>query len=233
VISSPQQARAVRFGSFELDLRTCCLSRQGRQERLAVQPARLLVLLVQRRGELVTREELRSQLWPGDSFGDFDHGLNNAVNRLREALGDSAASPRYIQTAPRRGYRFIADAELVAPVPVDETEIYLPEVRSRSVAQVNFAHAANQLVVEAGAGAPSSSLGSHMTIEAAGDRQVPSIRQQRPADICQEHPGILPLFQTRSIAVSPLQNTSGDDSQDYFAEILTEALISELPGSIN
>lgn len=228
MISSPQQARAVRFGSFELDLRTCCLSRQGRQERLAVQPARLLVLLVQRRGELVTREELRSQLWPGDSFGDFDHGLNNAVNRLREALGDSAASPRYIQTAPRRGYRFIADAELVAPVPVDETEIYLPEVRSRSVAQVNFAHAANQLVVEAGAGAPSSSLGSHMTIEAAGDRQVPSIRQQRPADICQEHPGILPLFQTRSIAVSPLQNTSGDDSQDYFAEILTEALISEL-----
>ncbi len=101
-------------------------------------------------------------------------------------------------------------------------------MRSRSVAQVNFAHAANQLVVEAGAGAPSSSLGSHMTIEAAGDRQVPSIRQQRPADICQEHPGILPLFQTRSIAVSPLQNTSGDDSQDYFAEILTEALISEL-----
>jgi DNA-binding winged helix-turn-helix (wHTH) protein/Tol biopolymer transport system component len=74
-----------------------------------VQPARLLVLLVQRRGELVTREELRSELWPGDTFGDFDHGLNNAVNRLREALGDSAASPRYIQTAPRRGYRFIAE----------------------------------------------------------------------------------------------------------------------------
>lgn len=77
-----------------------------------MQPARLLVLLVQRRGELVTREELRSELWPGDTFGDFDHGLNNAVNRLREALRDSAASPRYIQTAPRRGYRFIAEVSV-------------------------------------------------------------------------------------------------------------------------
>src|SRR5580700_1742085 len=92
VIAPLQPPKTVTFGPFELDLRNCCLTRQGRQERLAVQPARLLVLLVQRRGELVTREELRLQLWPGDTFGDFDHGLNNAVNRLREALGDSAAS---------------------------------------------------------------------------------------------------------------------------------------------
>ena len=90
-----------------------------------MQPARLLVLLVERRGELVTREELRAQLWPGDTFGDFDHGLNNAVNRLREALGDSAASPRYIQTAPRRGYRFIADLEVVAPARVGEADATL------------------------------------------------------------------------------------------------------------
>src|SRR6202035_4964471 len=75
---------------------------------------------------LVTREELRAQLWPGDTFGDFDHGLNNAVNRLREALGDSVASPRYIQTAPRRGYRFIAEVEVVAPAPVGEAEASLP-----------------------------------------------------------------------------------------------------------
>ena len=112
MIAPPRHARSVQFGPFELDLMTCCLTRQGRQERLAVQPARLLVLLVQRRGELVTREELRSELWPGDTFGDFDHGLNNAVNRLREALGDSAALPRYIQTAPRRGYRFIAEVSV-------------------------------------------------------------------------------------------------------------------------
>ena len=130
MIDFPQHRRTVRFGPFELDLRTACLTRQGRQERLAVQPARVLALLVERRGELVTREELRSQLWPGDSFGDFDHGLNNAVNRLREALGDAAASPRYIQTAPRRGYRFIADVELAAPAPVLDTNPTSPTSRS-------------------------------------------------------------------------------------------------------
>lgn len=112
-----QEAKTARFGPFELDLKTWCLMRGGEQERLALQPARLLAFLVQRRGELVTREELRSELWPGDTFGDFDHGLNNAVNRLREALGDSAATPRYIVTAPRRGYRFIAEVELVTRVP--------------------------------------------------------------------------------------------------------------------
>ncbi len=115
----------MRFGPFELDLRTCCLTRRGRPERLALQPSRLLVLLVQRRGELVTREELRLQLWPEETFGDFDHGLNNAVNRLREALGDSAASPRYIQTTPRRGYRFIAKVKPVtatADLGADELE---------------------------------------------------------------------------------------------------------------
>jgi DNA-binding winged helix-turn-helix (wHTH) protein/tetratricopeptide (TPR) repeat protein len=123
VIPSPHQAKAVRFGPFELDLRTCWLTRGGRQERLGVQPARLLVLLVERRGQLVTREELREQLWPGDSFGDFDHGLNNAVNRLREALGDSAASPRYIQTAPRRGYRFVADVRDTTDDDLDGTRL--------------------------------------------------------------------------------------------------------------
>ena len=123
MIPSPHQAKAVRFGPFELDLRTCWLTRGGRQERLGVQPARLLVLLVERRGQLVTREELREQLWPGDSFGDFDHGLNNAVNRLREALGDSAASPRYIQTAPRRGYRFVADVRETTDDDLDGTRL--------------------------------------------------------------------------------------------------------------
>src|SRR5262249_8702693 len=88
------------------------LKRNGRRERLQGQPAQLLVVLVSRRGELVTREELRTQLWPEDTFVDFDHGLNNAVNRIREVLGDSASSPRYIETVPRRGYRFMAEVIL-------------------------------------------------------------------------------------------------------------------------
>jgi TolB-like protein/DNA-binding winged helix-turn-helix (wHTH) protein/Tfp pilus assembly protein PilF len=202
VIDSPQQSNLVSFGQFELDLSTCWLTRRGHQVRLAVQPGRLLVLLVKRRGELVTRSELHSQLWPGDAFGDFDHGLNNAVNRVREALGDSASSPRYIQTAPGRGYRFIADVRLVAPPPREEAHTSSPQ-RGSTVTQVNFAHAANQPTIGAAAPALSAS-GNHVIGETNGHRQV------------------------KSIAVSPLQNTSGDNSQDYFAEILTEALISEL-----
>ncbi|WP_263384141.1 winged helix-turn-helix domain-containing protein [Granulicella arctica] len=112
--SHGQKAQVVRFGPFELDLHTSLLERQGYQERLALQPTRLLALLVERRGELVTREELRTQLWAGETFVDFDHGLNNAVNRLREVLRDSASSPKYIQTVPRRGYRFIAEVEAKA-----------------------------------------------------------------------------------------------------------------------
>src|SRR5215472_3418678 len=102
----------VKFGPFELDLHSGGLKRNGRRERLQGQPAQLLVVLVCRRGELVTREELRAQLWPEDTFVDFDHGLNNAVNRIREVLRDSATSPRYIQTVPRRGYRFVAQVEI-------------------------------------------------------------------------------------------------------------------------
>src|SRR5262245_46458144 len=112
-MSSPTPAiSSIKFGPFELDLRSGDLKRNGQRERLQGQPAQLLVVLVSRRGELVTREELRAQLWPEDTFVDFDHGLNNAVNRIREVLGDSAASPRYIETIPRRGYRFIANVQL-------------------------------------------------------------------------------------------------------------------------
>ena len=104
---------SVRFGSFELNLRTGELKRDGRRTRLQEQPAQLLVVLVSRSGELVTREELRAKLWPQDTFVDFDHGLNNAVNRIREALGDSAGSPCYIETMPRKGYRFIGETERI------------------------------------------------------------------------------------------------------------------------
>jgi eukaryotic-like serine/threonine-protein kinase len=98
----------LRFGSFSLDLRAGELHKQGLRVKLQEQPFRVLTVLTQRPGELVTREELRSQIWPADTFVDFDNGLNTAINKLREALGDSADSPRFIQTLPRRGYRFIA-----------------------------------------------------------------------------------------------------------------------------
>ncbi len=101
----------ARFGPFEVDLHTHELWEHGTRIRLVGQPFEILALLLSKPGELVTREELRARLWPGDTFVDFNHGLNAAVNKLREALSDSAESPRYIETLPRRGYRFIAIIE--------------------------------------------------------------------------------------------------------------------------
>src|SRR6266404_6255027 len=98
----------VSFGSFEADLRAGELRRNGSKVRLQEQPFQVLTVLLERPGEIVTREELRNRLWPADTFVDFDHGLNAAVKRLRDALGDSAENPRFVETLARRGYRFVA-----------------------------------------------------------------------------------------------------------------------------
>src|SRR6202047_1247889 len=99
----------VRFGPFEVDLHTHELWKYGTRIRLVGQPFEILALLLSKPGELVTREELRGRLWPGDTFVDFNHGLNAAVNKLRGVLNDSAEHPLYIETLPRRGYRFIGE----------------------------------------------------------------------------------------------------------------------------
>jgi TolB-like protein/Tfp pilus assembly protein PilF len=105
----------VRFGAFELDLRASELRKQGAKVKLQEQPFQILQVLLQRPGEIVTREELQQKIWPSDTFVDFDHGLYNAIKRLREALGDSAETPRFVETLSRRGYRFIGKIECDAP----------------------------------------------------------------------------------------------------------------------
>jgi DNA-binding winged helix-turn-helix (wHTH) protein len=107
-------SRVARFGVFELDLRAGELRKSGVKLRLQGQPFQVLALLLERAGEVVTREELQQKLWPSDTFVDFDHSLNTAINKVREVLGDSASSPRYVETLSRRGYRFIAPVQ--APV---------------------------------------------------------------------------------------------------------------------
>ena len=104
----PQNNRIARFGVFELDLRVGELRKNGVKLRLQGQPFQVLALLLERADDVVTREELRQKLWPSDTFVDFDHSLNTAINKVREVLGDSATSPRYVETLARRGYRFIA-----------------------------------------------------------------------------------------------------------------------------
>lgn len=107
------ESNRARFGPYEVDLHTHELWKYGTRLKLVGQPFEILAMLLQKRGELVTREEMRDQLWPSDTFVDFNHGLNATVNKLRDALSDSADTPRYIETLPRRGYRFIAEIEWV------------------------------------------------------------------------------------------------------------------------
>src|SRR5215470_12006398 len=105
------ETNRVQFGPFVVDLHTHEIRKDGARIRLIGQPFDILSVLLSKPAELVTREELRMRLWPGDTYVDFDHGLNAAVNKLRDALCDSADSPRFIETLPRRGYRFIAAVE--------------------------------------------------------------------------------------------------------------------------
>jgi TolB-like protein/DNA-binding winged helix-turn-helix (wHTH) protein/Tfp pilus assembly protein PilF len=187
----------AKFGVFEVDLRSGELRKAGTRVKLHDQPFQVLAMLLDRPGELVTREEIRQKLWPGDTFVDFDHGLNSAVNRLRDALGDSADTPRFIETLPRRGYRFIATLT-AAP-----TKPGLPETsRIRRYRWIALASALALI------GAPA---GLNFRILQA--RLLPWTLHTVPM---------------RSLAVLPLQNLSGDASQEYLADGMTEALITDL-----
>src|SRR5437667_2446111 len=139
----------VRFGAFELDEDAGELRREGIKVRLQEQPLQILQILLEQPGKVITREELRKRIWPSDTFVDFDHGINNAIKRLREALGDTTETPRFIETLPRRGYRFVERVE-----------------------------------------SEEDSL--------------------------------------QSLAVLPLENLSGDPEQEYFADGLTDSLITQL-----
>jgi DNA-binding winged helix-turn-helix (wHTH) protein len=109
--NGPRPGPQYRFGIFEVDAATGELRRQGMRVKLNTQPFQVLLMLLDRPGELLTREEISSELWPDGVFVDYEHGVNSAVNRIREALGDTAANPRFLETLARRGYRFIAPVE--------------------------------------------------------------------------------------------------------------------------
>ena len=128
-MSSPPTSRSgqiIRFGVFEADLAAGELRKNGSKVRLQEQPFQILVLLLERPGEVITRQDLRDKLWSNDTFVDFDHSLNTAINKLREALGDSAASPRFVETVARRGYRFLAAAEPLQPAVKAQSGIEAP-----------------------------------------------------------------------------------------------------------
>jgi TolB-like protein/DNA-binding winged helix-turn-helix (wHTH) protein/Tfp pilus assembly protein PilF len=195
----------VRFGEFEVDLRTGELRNDGRVVHLPLQPFQLLALLLERPGELVTREELRQKLWPADTFVDFDVGLNSAIRKLRDALGDSAEHPAYVETLPRRGYR------LIAPVP----ELDSPAIRDETTAPVPASLAAHRRHVWVLAvAALCASVIALFAFDVGGFRRLLSLRPARG--------------EIRAIAVLPLENLTGDPNQEYFADGMTDALITDL-----
>ncbi len=125
-----QQVAHYKFGLFEADAASGELFREGRKLRMQEQPFQVLIALLERPGEVVTREELQQRLWPSDTYVDFDHSLNTAINKLRDTLGDGAANPRFIETLPRRGYRFIA------PVQLANSKVSIPQTAPTAVVQM-------------------------------------------------------------------------------------------------
>src|SRR5438876_5916401 len=120
---SEHPSERLRFGVFEVDLRAGELRKHGLQIRLQEQPFQVLAILLEHGREVVTREELQKKLWPADTFVDFDHGLNKAINKIREALSDSADSPRFVETVARRGYRFLAEVKVADSAPVRSQDL--------------------------------------------------------------------------------------------------------------
>jgi TolB-like protein/DNA-binding winged helix-turn-helix (wHTH) protein/Flp pilus assembly protein TadD len=212
-----QAGRRLCFGVFELDLRAGELRKRGLRVRLQQQPFQILVMLLEHAGQVVGRDELQKKLWPAETFVDFDHGLNKAINKIREALGDSAESPRFVETVARRGYRFLADVRVVDAAPAGSSEVPPP------------AHAAAGTGDRQHDGAPAARL----------TPRVPSRAWKMPvllvALVLVASLGSWTLYTRnrpspaiRSLAVLPLENLSSDPSQDYFADGMTDELISDL-----
>jgi TolB-like protein/DNA-binding winged helix-turn-helix (wHTH) protein/Flp pilus assembly protein TadD len=187
--------RLIRFGVFELDPRTGELRSKGSRVKLQDQPLQILLAVLEKRGDVVTREELRAKLWPADTFVDFDHGLNAAVKRLRDTLGDTAENPRYIETLPRLGYRFIAAT---------------PEAPATGKSHTPL----KQWSWLLGAASVLLIMGALFVGDVGGVRGKLFSPSPQP--------------QIRSLAVLPLANLSDDPQQEYFADGMTEALISEV-----
>src|SRR5580700_9899952 len=209
----------LRFGVFELDLRSGELRKHGLRVRLQEQPFRLLEMLLERPGEVVTREELQKRLWPADTFVDFDHGLNKAVNKIREALGDSAESPRFVETVSRRGYRFLAEVKDADAAPVRSPELAVPPQQPQPAPEAPDRPDSPGKVAEV----KSLSLSQAWKIAVL----VLLLAAAYPA-ISKLHPWNRPSSAIRSVAVLPFESLSSDASQDYFADGMTDELISDL-----
>ncbi len=197
----PNQARVLKFGVFEVDLTAGEVRKAGMKQKLSGQPFQVLQALLERPHEIVTREELRQRLWPGNTFVDYELALKKAVNRLREVLGDSAESPHFIETIPRRGYRFLGTleaAEQPKAVPAATPPPARMKIRGALTAGLALAAIVALLI--------------WLNI---GKLRTRIFAKSRSTEI-------------RSLAVLPLHNLSRDPEQDYFSDGMTDELITDL-----
>lgn len=225
VTDTTQSALPKRFGAFEFDPRAGQLRKHKHRIRIHGQPLEILELLLERPTQVVLREELRARLWPQDTFVDFEHSLNAAVNKLREALDDDANSPRFIETVPRRGYRFIAAIQdpLPASVP-DSTNLDVPTANQQTTDPTNQKPAAEVL---APFGARSSRRAIWLGFIAC-TFLVAIFVGFNGGGLRQRFLGSPDPSSIRSLAVLPLENLSHDPEQEYFAGGMTEELTTEL-----
>jgi TolB-like protein/DNA-binding winged helix-turn-helix (wHTH) protein/tetratricopeptide (TPR) repeat protein len=216
-------SQVLRFGTYEVDFRLGELRKNGMRVKLTGQPFQILAILVEHPGELVTREQLQRRLWPSDTFVDFERGLNAAINRVREALGDSAENPRFVETLPRRGYRFIAPLLEARPATVPVPR--LPAGSEVSPAQPSTRPLSDPPVLPTKRQITSTrrrillvgvALLAVLAVALALNRSRGGKGTNNPA--------------IKSLAVLPLKNLSGDPSQEYLADGMTEALIGRLSG---
>jgi TolB-like protein/DNA-binding winged helix-turn-helix (wHTH) protein/Flp pilus assembly protein TadD len=211
-----QRDGRLRFGVFDVDVRAGELCKHGLRVRLQEQPFQILAMLLEHPGQVVTREELQKKLWPADTFVDFDHGLNKAVNKIRDALGDSAESPRFVETVARRGYRFLAEVKAADAAPGQSPHVAPPpvpaaETRDRPDLAVTPAATKNR--------APSLAWKMAVFVPLALIVFFTGWKlysRNYPATVI------------HSLAVLPLESLSNDASQDYFADGMTDELISDL-----
>ena len=213
MLSSVPARRLIQFGVFELDMDAAELHKQGVKFKLQDQPFKVLQILLEKPGQIVTRNELRARVWPANTYVEFDQGLYSAMGRLRETLGDSSESPRFVETLPRRGYRFIAPITESAPI-AENARIAEPDLR----VEKGIPKAANRLrrfavSIVAGLLGGALLLGVFLGFDIAGAREWLRRYSNRPI---------------HSIAVLPLENLSGDPGQDYFADGMTDELITNL-----
>jgi len=217
--------RTALFGPYSLDLRSGELRKNGTRVKMGEQPFQILLMLLERPGEMVAREELRAKLWADDTFVDFDHGLNSAVQRLRDCLSDTAEKPLWIETIPRRGYRFIGQVELAGGA--DRSPV------NGEAAALRDETAAGNGNVTAGVRLPAQERGRArefrraaiwIAVVAALLLAWPLMRVGARWKTAPKEESV-PI---RSIAVLPLENLSGDPAQDYFADGMTDELITTL-----